>query len=158
MPSSFSFGKRAQLIAGFLLIGIVFGAGCSNSVDPEAPSFADLLRINHTLEAMPISIPYPDQNPAIDERIALGRLLFFDPILSGDLDVACATCHHPAFAWGDGRDVSVGVGGIGIGPDRVRGLIGEPTQFLTPRNSPTILDVAFNRPFDGDEDWEGVMF
>ena len=38
--------------------------------------------------------------------VALGRLLFFDPVLSGEKDIACATCHQPSFAWADGRALS----------------------------------------------------
>jgi len=48
--------------------------------------------------------------------VELGRLLFWDPILSGEKDVSCATCHHPDFAYADGRDLSLGVGSVGIGP------------------------------------------
>lgn len=158
MPSCRQTQKQMKFLAALLLASLLLSVGCSDSVDPEEPSFPDYLRANFDLKTTPEAIPYPDQNVASDDRIALGRLLFFDPILSGDKDVSCATCHHPAFAWGDGRDVSIGVGGIGLGPDRVRGIIGEPTQFLTPRNSPTVLDAAFNRPFEGDENWDGRMF
>jgi cytochrome c peroxidase len=71
----------------------------------------------------------------------LGKLLFFDPILSGNKDVACATCHHPNFAFADGLDLSIGVNAVGLGPKR---------QFLssafppTKRKSMTILNTAFN--------------
>lgn len=44
-------------------------------------------------------------------QIDLGRLLFFDPVLSGDGSVACASCHDPDKAFTDGRARSVGVGG-----------------------------------------------
>lgn len=74
-------------------------------------------------------------------RVNLGRLLFFDPVLSGDRDVACATCHHPAFGYADGRALSVGVGGRGLGPSRVP----SPSEpHITPRNSPTVLNTVFN--------------
>lgn len=72
----------------------------------------------------------------------LGRLLFWDPILSGQLDVSCATCHHPDFGYADGRALPIGVGGRGLGPERIDvtpddiGLVG--------RNSPTIINTAFN--------------
>lgn len=69
----------------------------------------------------------------------LGKLLFYDPILSGKKDVACATCHHPDFAYADGRDLSIGVDGIGIGPNRQ--LL---SSSLTKRKSQTILNTAFN--------------
>jgi len=72
----------------------------------------------------------------------LGRLLFWDPALSGQLDVACATCHHPDFGYADGRALPIGVGGQGLGPgrfDAVNDDIG-----LVGRNAPTIINTAFN--------------
>ncbi len=72
----------------------------------------------------------------------LGRLLFWDPLLSGDRDVACATCHHPDFAYADGRDLSLGVGAVGLGPARVDRSDGRIP--VVKRNSPTILNTAFN--------------
>jgi cytochrome c peroxidase len=54
-----------------------------------------------------------------DTQLArLGQDLFFDPIMSGDQNVACATCHHPAFAMADGRVLPIGSGGEGLGPGR----------------------------------------
>lgn len=87
----------------------------------------------------------------------LGQQLFFDPIMSGDQNISCATCHHPALAMGDGRVLPIGTGGAGLGPLRdfveqvemgpeARAkeiLINNPFngQFV-PRNSPTILNAA----------------
>lgn len=70
--------------------------------------------------------------------VELGRLLFFDPILSGDRDVACATCHHPSLAWADARALSVGTGGTGLGRARTAG------GHVTTRNSMTVLNTALN--------------
>ncbi len=75
-------------------------------------------------------------------REQLGRLLFWDPILSGNKDTACATCHHPDFAYADGRDLSRGTGAIGLGPARTDVSKGQVP--VVKRNSPTILNVAFN--------------
>ena len=72
----------------------------------------------------------------------LGRLLFWDPVLSGPMDVSCATCHHPDFAYADGRALSLGPGAVGLGPDRI-GLNGGAIP-VAQRNSPTLLNVAFN--------------
>jgi cytochrome c peroxidase len=72
----------------------------------------------------------------------LGRFLFWDPILSGNRDVACASCHHPDFAWADGRALSLGSGSVGLGPSR-RDTTGGAIPVVR-RNSPTILNVAFN--------------
>lgn len=72
----------------------------------------------------------------------LGRLLFWDPILSGNQDIACATCHHPDFAYTDGRDLPLGTGAVGLGPARTN-----PTSAPLPivkRNAPTVLNTAFN--------------
>jgi len=72
----------------------------------------------------------------------LGRLLFWDPILSGGKDVACATCHHPDFAYADGRDLSLGPGSVGLGPARTD-LTGGRIPVVK-RNSPTVLNTVFN--------------
>jgi cytochrome c peroxidase len=80
----------------------------------------------------------------------LGRLLFWDPILSGNRDTACATCHHPDLAYADGRDLSRGTGSSGLGPTRVELSKGQIP--VVKRNSPTILNVAFNGIDDDDSD------
>ena len=72
----------------------------------------------------------------------LGRLLFWDPILSGNKDVACATCHHPDFAYADGRQLSLGPGSVGLGPSRTD-LTGGAIPVVK-RNSPTVLNTVFN--------------
>ena len=92
--------------------------------------------------ALPAIVRAPSGNPTTDARVALGRLLFWDPILSGSKDVACATCHHPDFGYAESRDLSIGVNGIGLGPTR-RFAPGN-TIPLVKRNSQTILNVAFN--------------
>jgi cytochrome c peroxidase len=78
-------------------------------------------------------------NAAAEE---LGRLLFWDPILSGNKDIACATCHHPDFAYADGRDLSRGTGSVGLGP--VRRDVSNGRVPIVKRNAPTVLNTAFN--------------
>lgn len=82
----------------------------------------------------------PAANPSTDAKVALGRDLFWDPVLSGDRDVACASCHHPAYGYADGRRTSIGTGGRGIASGRVIAA-GAPTPN---RNAMTVLDTAFN--------------
>lgn len=94
------------------------------------------------LSALPTRAPDPSDNPSSPQKIALGRLLFFDPILSATLTVSCATCHHPRFGWADGRPIPIGVGGHGLGPERTFAS-GASVASLT-RNSPTILNAGFN--------------
>jgi cytochrome c peroxidase len=76
-------------------------------------------------------------NPSTPERVELGRLLFFDPILSGDNTQSCATCHHPDLGFSDGRPLSMGRGGVGTGPTRRGGG-------ATKRHSPTLWNSAYN--------------
>jgi len=68
----------------------------------------------------PIAAP-PSVTP---EMFELGEALFFDKILSGTRDVACATCHAPQHASADGRALNIGIHGTGIGPTRTGGMMG----------------------------------
>lgn len=54
----------------------------------------------------------PDNNPTTKEGIALGRKLFYDPILSGNNTIACADCHRQENAFTDPRQFSLGIDGI----------------------------------------------
>lgn len=79
-----------------------------------------------------------------DERAQLGRLLFFDPILSGANDISCATCHHPDLGFTDGRPLSMGKGGHGIGAERTGGSV-------VRRGAPTLWNAAYNHK----QFWDG---
>jgi cytochrome c peroxidase len=56
-------------------------------------------------------VPVPADNPPTKETIALGRRLYYDPVLSVDKSVSCATCHGPAGGFTDNKAVSTGVNG-----------------------------------------------
>ncbi len=73
-------------------------------------------------------VPIPAGNPPTDETVALGKILFFSPLLSADGSVSCATCHQPGLSFTDGRALSQGIAGR-------KGK----------RNAPTILNSAYNR-------------
>ncbi|HSM58268.1 MAG TPA: parallel beta-helix domain-containing protein [Candidatus Sulfomarinibacteraceae bacterium] len=104
-----------------------WGAGAS-SVEP---SYSGLQR-----EFPPTN--EPADNPTTPEKVALGRLLFFDPVLSADDDMACATCHHPDYGFSDGLPSAVGRGGEGAGPRRDGGA-------LLDRNTPGLWNVAYEQ-------------
>lgn len=57
---------------------------------------------------LPDEVPQPDNNKLTPERIELGKMLFFDPRLSGDGNMSCATCHSPLFGWSDGLPTARG--------------------------------------------------
>lgn len=98
---------------------------------------------------LPRTVMAPADNPTTPSRVALGRLLFWDPVLSGPRDVACATCHHPQFGYAERRDLSIGVTGVGLGPRRR--FTKDGAIPLVKRNSQTILNVAFNGSDIGGE-------
>jgi cytochrome c peroxidase len=55
--------------------------------------------------------PPSSENPTTPEKVALGRQLFFDPRLSGDNTMSCATCHLPEKGFADGLPRARGAGG-----------------------------------------------
>jgi cytochrome c peroxidase len=71
-------------------------------------------------------VPVPDDNPMTAEKVELGKLLYFDPRLSVDGTISCATCHDPQMAWAEHTPTSTGVG------DQVGGA-----------NSPTVINTAY---------------
>jgi len=71
----------------------------------------------------------------------LGQLLFYDPILSGNREVSCGTCHHPRFGTGDGLSLPLGDGGRGLGPDRVADPENPPEQRV-PRNAQGLFNLG----------------
>ncbi|NDB33819.1 MAG: hypothetical protein EB023_00400 [Flavobacteriia bacterium] len=97
--------KGHWVVVGCLLFGLV---GC------ESPEF------------LPSEIPFPKDNPSSKEKIALGRALFFDPRLSKDGTVSCASCHRPEFAFTDRKPLAEGIGGL-----------------HAERNAPTLINSAF---------------
>lgn len=117
--------------AARLTVAVWLAAACSAELEPD---------VRQMVGGLPAQVPEPVANPTRPEVVELGRVLFWDPILSGQRDVACATCHHPDFAYGDGLDVSVGVGGRGIGPTRAK--VADAPR--TPRNSQTVLGTGWN--------------
>lgn len=89
---------------------------------------------------------YMATNPA---AVALGQLLFYDPILSGSKTVSCATCHHPTLGTSDGWSLGIGDGGAGLGPDRHVLPENMPEQRIG-RNAPALFNLGaleFTRMF-----------
>jgi cytochrome c peroxidase len=92
--------------------------------------------------ALPDTFISPKDNPTTPQKVELGRLLFYDPILSGQKDVSCASCHHPAYGYAESQQISIGVNGIGLGEMRT---FKQPNNIpFARRNAHTILNTAFN--------------
>jgi cytochrome c peroxidase len=97
------------------LAAIAAMAACSGGddpVQPEKPECPPATRMTIDVPpGFPELPPTPD-NPLTEEGVALGRMLFYDPILSGDSSQACGQCHIQQRAFGDTRRFSEGIHGI----------------------------------------------
>ena len=80
--------------------------------------------LQHWLLDEPVA---PKNNQMTEERVELGKKLFFDPRLSGDGNMSCATCHSPLFGWSDGLPTAKGFKSMELG-----------------RASPTVTNTAYN--------------
>lgn len=119
----------AALACGAVALGQTLpdSAVSALSIDPAALTkmIADYKRPN--------AIPESADNPTTPDKAHLGKLLFFDPRLSGSGSISCASCHNPSFAWQDGLAKGVGDHGHVLG-----------------RHTPTILNSAWAEPLFWD--------
>ena len=77
------------------------------------------------------------------EAAELGRLLFYDPILSGNRNISCGTCHHHNLSGTDGLSLGIGQGGVGVGPERIALQATSRIKRRMPRNAPTLFNLGF---------------
>lgn len=83
-------------------------------------------------------INFPDSDAM---TVMLGRDLFFDPIMLGNRNIFCATCHHPALGSGDAISLSLGEGGVGLGPERQPDPANR-RHARVPRNAPSLFNLS----------------
>jgi len=146
-------------MTGWAITVAILLAGCGDDSTAPGQETTPGLRaaaLEAGLAALPAEPVRPLENPLSPERVELGHLLFFDPILSGPMDVACSTCHLPRLAFTDGRQFPSGAGATGLGPDRT--LPGPAPLREMPRNSPTILNVGLFGRGTGEPVTNGTMF
>jgi cytochrome c peroxidase len=93
-----------------------------NSVSSRAQDYVD----SKSNYRRPDLIPFPHEAPYSPQLATLGKMLFFDPRLSGKQNLSCASCHNPSF----GFEVPVA------------GAIGATNKPL-PRKAPTVLNAAW---------------
>ena len=121
---------RKVLMLRTLVVAVSAGAlWLSCTLEPEPPPAATPVGAAIGIAAplgLP-TVPVPADNPPTAETISLGRRLYYDPALSVDDTVSCASCHHPDFGYSDGQATSTGVGGQMGG-----------------RNSPTVINSAYS--------------
>ncbi|HKK78758.1 MAG TPA: cytochrome-c peroxidase, partial [Phaeodactylibacter sp.] len=136
---------------------------CDNCPQEQAID-AEYAPTSYSFDYLPDRFPnpiVPPDNPMTEEGIALGRMLFYDPILSSDSTMSCASCHHQDKSFTDGLATSVGV--QGINGDRssmpLVNLAFNPRGFFWDGRSATLEEQALvpiedHREFD--ESWENV--
>ena len=91
-------GKK--LVFAVLLLSLL---SCGESNEPAKDP------VKFTLEApenLGGEVPFPARNPFSKKKIELGRMLFYDPILSGSNRISCASCHVQQLAFSDGQTLS----------------------------------------------------
>ncbi|MFD1161573.1 cytochrome-c peroxidase [Hwangdonia seohaensis] len=120
-------------------IFIFMGWSCSNESVETYVATPSPLQIPQLFEDNILNPVIPVDNPQTVEGVALGKKLFFDPILSGDNTQACADCHAPGNAFSDADRFSDGIDGI-------RGN----------RNSMPLFNLAWN--YDEKFFWDGSSF
>ncbi len=107
------------------------GPACAPRMERDAGAKAPYQR--------PAEIPYPDDNQYSAAKSALGRLLFFDPILSRSGATSCASCHNPGLSWADNLPRSIGDTGEEL-----------------PIRAPTLLNVAWVSMLGWDGKFSGL--
>ncbi len=102
--------------------------------------------IQGSVRSAPSLLPEPlrpgDFRPYDERRAALGRLLFYDKILSGNRNISCGTCHNHDFAGSDGLSLGIGEGGIGLGPERRIADGPDRPNARVPRNANALFDLG----------------
>jgi cytochrome c peroxidase len=121
--------RRLAAVIGF--VGVI-GLGSAAIAQSDVVHRASLSKLI-TLYKRPIAPPSPPDNPTTAAKVELGKMLFFDPRLSGQGTISCGTCHNPSLGWQDGLVKGVGTKGGQLG-----------------RRTPTILDTAWSRPLFWD--------
>jgi cytochrome c peroxidase len=140
-------GSQSFTLTLSRLVGPLTGTTCVNA--PAAPTATDnALRPLLAAAGQTGDARLGRRIPSIDEPLPqLGKLLFFSKSLSGNLDTACASCHHPSLGGADGLSLSIGTGAaspnvLGVGRTLATG-------FSTPRNTNTFFNVAL---------WDSFLF
>ncbi|WP_342076101.1 cytochrome c peroxidase [Yoonia sp. SS1-5] len=95
-------------------------------------------------EGVPLPDPLADEDFLFDGApspalVDLGRDLFFDPILSGNRNISCGTCHDPSLGTSDGLPLGIGEGGAGAGAER---RTSDAVTGRVPRNSPALWNIG----------------
>ncbi|HKJ92831.1 MAG TPA: cytochrome c peroxidase [Longimicrobiales bacterium] len=151
-PRRFPVAARAAVPVAGLVLTL---SACHGLLGADPPTLRRRA-LDAGLAPMPTQPVRPAEDPLLPERVSLGRLLFFDRILSGQKDVACSTCHLPRFAFTDARQFPVGAGATGLGPARTEPA--PPPLRVMPRNAPSVMNVGLYGRKSREPSVNGTMF
>ncbi len=118
---------------GLTLLAPLLALAVPPAVGPPRNDPATETDLSHVPRGLPAPPAPPTDNPLTLAKVRLGRRLFFDPVLSGDRTVSCASCHDPARGFAGADAVAVGIGGR-------RGR----------RHAPSLLNMAYGSSFFWD--------
>jgi cytochrome c peroxidase len=107
---------RHALLSGMMLAALIAAPAIVARADSTSPP---------SLRSLP-AVPIPASNPMREDKLRLGRMLFFDPRLSGDASTSCASCHVPQLGWAHNDALARGYPGHRLW-----------------RNNPTVLNAAY---------------
>ena len=112
MPSN-AMRSLPLILIGCLLVLFASLTGCQ--IDGSEPPLVNFGKATPLTIAVPKNLPpitIPPENPTTVQGVALGRKLFYEPMLSGDNTQSCGSCHAQAFAFSDnGKRFSTGIDG-----------------------------------------------
>ncbi|MBU6954189.1 cytochrome-c peroxidase [Hahella sp. CR1] len=98
---------------------------------------------------------YYDNGDPAPAKYELGRMLFFDKIMSGNRNISCATCHNPLLATTDGLSLGIGEGGRFIGPYRTTGSGDDAVPGRIGRHAPHLYNLGAREFIHLN--WQGIM-
>lgn len=102
-------GPRRMPIRLNSIYAIIAAVLTSAAIPARSNASDNVIVTDHVLQAFrPPTLPAPPKDPASRARLQLGRMLFFDPILSRNAAMSCATCHNPGLSWSNGLPHSIG--------------------------------------------------
>jgi cytochrome c peroxidase len=117
------------------LFACVVGLSAITGCKPDDPLTRDREPTPYVLSVPGYFPPIntPNDNQLTDARVALGKRLFYDPLLSIDSTISCGSCHQPSLAFTDGRTLPFGV-----------------QNRVVPRNAPSLANLGFYPAFNWD--------
>lgn len=153
----------------FLLI--LLGSACAKDTGVDCTHCPDTALISGDYRPIPYELDLPTwlgrpelpaDNPLTEAGVALGRMLFFDPIVSADSTMSCASCHATDLSFSDGRRFSTGVDGQMTSRSSMPlvNLAFSPSGFFWDGRSPSLEDQALHPVMDQielNESWENVI-